>query len=175
VIERLRLRPHVRHEEGAGDRGDREHDRNVVAGPREDERNRCEHRALADAVGRGVEEGAEHGRLPADPRERAVENVEDRADDEDSGAEPVEKELVPALERDEHCRDETQRDPNRRERVRGDARACEAGHRAACEGAGAGRITVLHPVDARGRGFIHRMHADRLEVGEYRNPAMGRL
>ena len=68
--------------------------------------DRCEHRALADAVGRRVEERAERRRLPAGARERAVEDVEDRADDEDAGTEPVEEELVALLERDENrCRE----------------------------------------------------------------------
>ena len=89
------------HEEGAGDRDDREDDRDVVSGAREDERDRSEHRALADAVGGRVEEGAERRRLPAGARERAVEDVEDRADDEDARAEPVEEELVAVLEGDE--------------------------------------------------------------------------
>src|SRR6185437_8318718 len=96
------------------------------------------------------EEGAEHRRLAAGPRERAVENVEDRADDEDTCAEPVVEELVPVLERDEHRCDETQRDPRRRQGVRGDARAGEAGDRAARKAAGAGRIAVFHP----GWGFV---------------------
>ena len=173
--ERLSLRANVRHEEGAGDCDDREDDGDVVSGAGEDERDRGEHRALADAVGRGVEEGAEGGRFASRARQRAVEDVEDRADDEERRAEPVEEELVPALERDEHCREETQRDPRRREGVRGDARAGETGDRAACDRAGAGRIAVLHPGRARGRGFVHRMHAERLELVEYRNPAMGRL
>ena len=58
--------------------------------------------ALADAVGRGVEEGAERRGLPAGARERPVEDVEDRADDEDHRAEPVEEDLVAALEGDEN-------------------------------------------------------------------------
>jgi len=105
--ERLGLGPHVRHEEGAGDADDREHNRCVVAVPCEDERDCSEHRALTDTVGRRVEEGAEDGRFSADTRERPVEDVEDRAEHEDAGAEPVEEELVAVLERDEHCRGET--------------------------------------------------------------------
>src|SRR3981081_4439076 len=73
--ERLRLRAHVRHEEGARDCGDREHDRDVVAFTREHKRDCREHRALADAVGCGGEKGAEHRRLPPDTRERAIEDV----------------------------------------------------------------------------------------------------
>src|SRR5690348_13619318 len=89
--ERLRLGPHVRHEERPRDRGDREHDRDVVAGAREDEPDRREHRSLAHAVGGRVEERAERRRLPAGTRERAVEDVEHGADDEDAGAEPVDE------------------------------------------------------------------------------------
>ena len=79
-------------------------DRRVVPRAGEDERDRGEHRSLADAVGGGVEEGAERRRLPAGARQRAVEDVEDRADDEDARAEPVEEELVAVLERDDRPR-----------------------------------------------------------------------
>ena len=100
----------------------------AVSFPRagEDERDRGEHRTLADAVGGRVEEGAERRRLAAGPRQRAVEDVEDGADDEDARAEPVEEELVAVLERDEDGRGEAERDARRGERVRRDARAREA-------------------------------------------------
>src|SRR6266566_8362581 len=173
--ERLGLRANVGNEEGAGDRDDREDHRDVVSGAGEDEPDRCEHRALADAVGRRVEEGSERRRLPADSSERAVEDVENRADDEDRCAEPVEEELVPALEWDDDGRRETERDAGRCEHVRSDPRAGEARHRAAGKGAGAGRITVLDPTRAWRRCFVHRVHADRLELEVYRNPAMCRL
>ena len=76
----------------------------------EDECDRGEHRALADAVGRRVEERAERRRLAADAGERAVEDVEQRADDEDPGREPVDEPRVPVLERDEDGGRETERD-----------------------------------------------------------------
>src|SRR6266545_1164584 len=171
----FRLCADVRHEEGAGDGHDREEDRDVVPGAGEDEPDRSEHRALADPVGRGVEEGAERRRLPAGTRERAVEDVEHRADDEHRGGEPVEKELVPTLEGDEHGRRQTEGDPGRRECVRGEPGACEARHRQLREGAGAGRVARLDPAQSRSRGLVHRVHAGALEVEVDRNPAMGRL
>ena len=110
--ERLGAGAGVRDEEGADDRRDRDDDGPVLAVAREDERDRGEHRALADAVGRGVDERAERGRLAAHAGECAVEDVEQRADDEDGGGEPVDEQRVrPVLERDE---DGGQRDRARR-------------------------------------------------------------
>src|SRR5947199_125936 len=92
---------------------------------------------------------------------------EDRADDEDRRAEPVEKELVPALERNEHGRREAERDAGRGERVRRDPRAGKGLDRAARKGAGAGRVPVLDPARAWCRRFVHRVHADRLGLEVY--------
>src|ERR671935_1876269 len=102
--EHLRARAGVADEERAGHGGEGQADADEVVVAREDERDRAEHHTLADAVGGRVEEGAERRALAARPRERPVEDVEDRADDEDAGAEPVEEELVPVLEEDEHGR-----------------------------------------------------------------------
>src|SRR5438094_987562 len=49
----------VADEEGAADRGDCESERHLVAVAREDERDRRQHAALADAVGNRVDEGSE--------------------------------------------------------------------------------------------------------------------
>ncbi len=89
--ERLGAGAGVRDEKRAGDRGHRDRDEDVPAVAREDVGDRGEHEALADAVGRRVEEGAERRRLAAGAGECAVEDVEDRADDEDEGREPVER------------------------------------------------------------------------------------
>src|SRR5436853_3441446 len=82
--ERLRSGAGVADEERAGDGGEREADPDQVAVAAEDERDRAEDDALADAIGRRVEEGAERRPLPARPRERAVEDVGHRADAEDA-------------------------------------------------------------------------------------------
>src|SRR5690349_15505359 len=99
--ERLGARTGVADEERAGDGGEREADADEVTVARENERDRAEDDALAHAVGGRVEEGAERRPLSARPCERAVEDVEHRAHDEDDGAEPVEEDPVPAPEEDE--------------------------------------------------------------------------
>src|SRR5581483_10640008 len=71
-------------------------------------------------------ERAERRRASAGPRERAVEDVEHRADDEDAGAEPVEEDRVPRLERNEDGGDDAERDAGRRQRVRRDTGLREA-------------------------------------------------
>src|SRR5919204_5186798 len=116
--ERLRAGARVADEERAGDGGEREPDADEVVVAREDERDRAEDDALAHAVGRRIEEGAERRSLAARPGERAVEDVEDRADDEDRGAEPVEEELVAVLEEDEDARGGAERDAGGRQRIR---------------------------------------------------------
>src|SRR4051812_18854788 len=98
--ESLGARTGVGDEDRAGDCGDGHRDEDVVAVAREDERDRREHASLADPVGRRVEEGAERGRLAAFAGERAVEDVEERADHEDEGAGPVE-DVAPVLEDDQ--------------------------------------------------------------------------
>src|SRR5438270_11307942 len=114
--ERLCARARVADEERAGDGGEGEADPDEVVVAREDERDRAEDDALADPVGGRVEEGAEGRPLPARPRERSVEDVEDRADDEDAGAEPVEEDLVSVLEEDEHGRGDAEADAEGRQR-----------------------------------------------------------
>jgi hypothetical protein len=74
--ERLGAGTRVGDEEGADDGRDGDHDRPLLSVAGEDERDRGEHRALADAVGRGVDEGAERGGLAAHASESAVEDVE---------------------------------------------------------------------------------------------------
>ena len=84
----------VRDEE-RGDHGrDGDHDGPLLVMTREDERDRGEHRTLADAIGRGVDEGSERGGLAAHARERSVEDVEQRADDEDACRQPVDEQRV---------------------------------------------------------------------------------
>ena len=56
---------------------------------------------LADAVCRRVDEGAEWRRLASHTGQRAVEDVEQRADDEDAGSEPIDEQLArPVFEGD---------------------------------------------------------------------------
>src|SRR3954451_15013545 len=79
--------------------------------------------ALFDPVERRIEKGAERRALAGHARVAAVERVHDRADDErDAGEEEV------AL-RDEHGRDDVQREPRHRDHVRSQARLDE---RVAC-------------------------------------------
>src|SRR5207302_2679099 len=127
--ERLRLRARVTNEERAGDGGDGRAEGELVAMTREDQRDRAEHRTLPDAVGRRVEERSKRRRLAAGPGECAVEDVEDRADDEHGGAEPVEEQVVAILEVDEDGRGEAERDAGRRQRVGRDPGAGEADDR----------------------------------------------
>src|SRR5919199_1622860 len=153
--ERLRARAGVADEEGADDRGEHEADAHEVVVTCEDERDRAEDDTFADAIGGGVEERAEGRPLPARPRKRAVEDVEDRADDEDAGAEPVEEDLVPVLEEDEDGGGDAERDAAGRERVGRDACAREAEHRAAGDPASALRVAALQargPAQARASG-----------------------
>ena len=66
-----------------------------------DEPDRGEHRRLADAVEGRVEERPEDGALARGAGKGAVEDVGDRADDEQDAAEPEEEVFVPRLEADE--------------------------------------------------------------------------
>src|SRR5919109_115864 len=150
--ERLGAGACVAHEEGAGDGCEGEPYADEVVVAREDERDRAENDALADAVGRRVEEGAERRPLAARAGERPVEDVEDRADDEDGRAEPVVEELMAALERHEHRRRETERHARGGERVRGHPRPRKARHRAAREAARPSRVALLDPLVERARG-----------------------
>src|SRR5919109_2421574 len=161
--ERLGAGARVAHEEGAGDGCEGEPDADEVVVAREDERDRAENDALADAVGRRVEEGAERGPLAARARERPVEDVEDRAHDEDSGAEPVEEDLVPVLEEDEDGCADAESDAQGRQRVRCHAGAREAEHRAAGDPAGALCVPAL-----QARGPAHRGTAGGAAIRTYR-------
>src|SRR5215211_6707743 len=127
--ERLGAGARVRDEERAGHGREGERERDLVALPVEDERDRAEHQRLADPVRGRVEEGAERRALPARPGEGPVEDVQDRPDHEDDGAEPEEDDVVAVLEVDEHRRDGAEQDARRRQRVRGDPRAGEAADR----------------------------------------------
>src|SRR5437763_9950732 len=80
--DQLGLRPRVGDEKRAGYCDDAEDDADFIAGAREDERNRGEDEAFADTIGERVEELAEGRRPVALPGEGAVEDVENRADDE---------------------------------------------------------------------------------------------
>ena len=120
----------VRDEERAGDRRHRDRDEDRAVLRREDVRDRGQHEAFADAVGRRVEERAERRRLAARAGERAVEDVEQRADDEDDRGEPVEENLVAALEEHEDRRRAAEQDAARRQGVRRDPGAGEAADRA---------------------------------------------
>src|SRR3989440_6450990 len=141
--ESLGARACVADEERPGDGGEREADADEVVVTREDERDRAENDAFADPVGRRVEKRSEGCPLPAGPRERPVEDVEDRADDEDAGGEPVEEDLVPVLEEDEDGRGDAEPDAAGRQRVGRDAGAREAEQGAAGEQAGAVRVAAL--------------------------------
>src|SRR5207245_2062133 len=81
----LRARACVADEERAGDGGDGEGEGGLVPVARLDQRDRAEDEALGDSVGGRVDEGAEGRRLTARAGERPVEDVEERADDEDGG------------------------------------------------------------------------------------------
>src|SRR5437763_301519 len=119
-------------------------------------------RASADAVGGRVENRAERSGLAARPRERPVEDVEDRADDEHGGAHPVEQELVAVLEVDDDGRGEAERDPGRGQRVRRDARACQADDRARRERARADGVALLDAVQSGyGAGSYSRLAMKR--------------
>jgi hypothetical protein len=88
-----RFRPGARiadEERSARERREGEGERGLVPVAREDEPDGAEHERLPDAVGGRVDEGAERRRLAAGAREGAVEDVEDRAEQEEGGAEPEE-------------------------------------------------------------------------------------
>ncbi len=95
----------------------------------EREPDRSEHRGLADTVERRVEKRAEHRSLARRPRERPVEDVQDRAHDEQRSPEPEEEELVAGLEADEHRAREAERDACEREHVGCELRPGDTAHR----------------------------------------------
>src|SRR5438045_4440761 len=142
--ERLGAGARVGDEERPDDRPHRDHDCPLLSVAGEDERDRGEHRALADSVGRRVDERAERGGLAAYASERAVEDVEQRADDEDAGGEPVDEPCVgPVRERNENGGGEAERDPGGGQHVRRYASSRKPRHRPAGDGAGPGRVPVL--------------------------------
>src|SRR5215213_4484330 len=116
--ERLRTRPRVADEERARDRRDRQRERPFPPVASEDECDRAEHAGLADAVGGRVHERAEGRALAALARERPVEDVEQRPDDEHDGAQPEEEDLPVLLEVHEHSAGGAERDAERGEGVR---------------------------------------------------------
>jgi hypothetical protein len=128
--ETFRLRARVADEDRARDGGEGERQRERVAVAGEHEPDRPEHRGLADPIGRRVEEGPERRGLAARTCEGAVEDVQDRPDDEDDRAGPVEEPRVAVLEEHKDRRGQAQRDPGRGQRVRRDARPGEADDRA---------------------------------------------
>src|SRR3954447_4055285 len=124
--EGLRAGAGVGDEQRTGDRRDGDDDEDLLPVDREDVGDRSEHEELADAIGGRVEERAEDGRLAPGAGERAVEDVENRAGDEDRRAEPEEQQLVAPLEEDDDGGDEAERDAGHGERVGGDAGAGES-------------------------------------------------
>src|SRR5205085_6593403 len=138
----------------------------------EDECDRAEHRALADTVCRRIEKGAERRRLAAESGERPVEDVEDRSDDEELGANPVVEPRVPVLEEDDNRPDETEGDTGRREDVRGDTRARQADHRSRRERSRTGGVALLDAV--KHRRFSHVPTIAILLCADYSSLAMCR-
>src|SRR5919197_1279192 len=89
--QRLRPRPRVADKERARDRRERERDGPHLVVPHEHEPDRAEHEPLAHTVDSRVEERPEGTARAAAAGERAVEDVEDRSDDEERGSKPVER------------------------------------------------------------------------------------
>jgi hypothetical protein len=148
--DQLGLRARVRNEEGTGDRRDAEDDGDVVAGAREHEGDCREHEPFADPVGERVEELAERRRLVALTGERAVEDVEDRADDEERRTKPVEEELVAVLERDRDRGRSTEQHAPGRQRIRAHTRARETTDIARGEAPGSVGVALLDGADRFG-------------------------
>ena len=140
----LGLRARVRDEERAGDGRHRDGDEDRVVLRREDVGDRRQHEALAHAVGGRVEERAERRRLAAGACERAVQDVEQRADDEDEPRRASRRGSRSGPSKSTRTEAAAQSgDAARREGVRRDPRAGEADHRARRERARAGRVAVL--------------------------------
>src|SRR5919201_1422357 len=79
----LRARTRVADEERACDCRERERDAPHLPVPHEDEPDRAEHEALPDAIDSRIQERAERTSAATASRQRAVEDVENRADDEE--------------------------------------------------------------------------------------------
>src|SRR5205085_3159875 len=148
--DQLGLRACVGDQERAGDRGQADRDADIVAHAREDEGDRREHEALADPVGERIEELSERGGLVALPGEGAVEDVEDRARDEETRREPVEEELVAVLERDRESGCGAEQHAARGQRIRADARARETTDVAGGEAPGSVGIALFDGADRCG-------------------------
>src|SRR4051794_9957172 len=148
--DQLSLRPGVGDEERPGDRCDADGDADVVTRAREDKGDRGEDESLADPVGERIEELAKRRGLVALPRERAVEDVEDRADDEEARGEPVEEKLVAVLERDQDRGCRAEQNASRGERIRAHAGARETTDIAGGEPPGSVRVALLDGADRCG-------------------------
>ncbi len=107
----------------------------------EDERRGSEHEALGDAIGRRVDEGAERRRLAAETCQRAVEDVDDRPDEERDAGEDV------LLLEQEHGGDDVEREAERGELVGSHAALAQRDHAAARERA--------RPVGVAGLDAMH--------------------
>src|SRR5439155_23849114 len=108
-----------------------------------------------------VEERAERRTLAARACEGAVEDVEDRADPEDGGPDPVEEKLVAVLEEDEDRGEAAERHAARRQRVRRHARPRERDHRARRE---LPRPIGVPPFERLGSGHALDAAGSRLRV-----------
>src|SRR2546423_3630470 len=148
--DQLGLRPGVGDEEGAGDRCDADGDADVVSGAREHEGDRGEYEALADPVRERVEKLAERRRLVTLPGERTVEDVKDRAGDEEHRGEPVEEELVAVLERNHDRGGDAEENASRGQRIRAHARARDTPDIARGEAPGSVCIALLDGADRCG-------------------------
>jgi hypothetical protein len=108
---------------------------------------------IAASIERRVEERPEDRALARGARERAVEDVGDRADDEQEPAEPEEELLVPLLEADENRPGHAERDAGEREHVRRQLRLRDAAHRAREDLACGLRVLLLDPVELADPGL----------------------
>ena len=144
-------------------------DRPGVAVAREHERDRAQHGALGDAIGGRVDEGAEDRGLAAGARERAVQDVDDRADQEDGGRRDV------VLAVDQHGGDEVEGEAERGQLVGRDAALTEHAHGARGELARAVGVAGLDPVQAHGQACSSsgRWQAGARARGARRRRAVG--
>ena len=137
--ERLRLGARVAHEERADERHEDASQRDLVALIREHDRDRAQDQPLRQAVGGRVEEPAERRQLAVRAGQRAVEDVEDRARDEDHrGPHEV------ALDH-EHGRRAVHREAGDGDLVRRERQRAEAAHEGHAEVAAALRVPGLQP------------------------------
>src|SRR5262249_12644561 len=104
----LGARPRVADEQRPRHAGERQRQGHRVVVAMKDERNRTEHRRFADTIGGGVQERAKRRRLASRSSECPIEDVEDRSDDEEEGAKPVEQPWAAVLEEDDNRGRETE-------------------------------------------------------------------